>query len=113
MNINNYFINSVDLSDRRIEELGLDDTAVSYYSVSHSIVEQGKETEITEYFTEDEMQEILELGMYYLKARKEQDEEFDEAELERMAYEDDRAASYGFGSINEMNEYIRELNEKE
>ena len=108
MNIKNYYIREEDLSDWQIEELGLDDLE-TYFSVNHEIKEQGKTTEITEYFTEDEMQEILDLGIYYFKARKQQDKELDD-HREEMAAADERAASYGFGSIKEMDDFIRELN---
>ena len=109
MNIKNYYIREEDLHDWQIEELALDEFE-TYFSVNHEVKQQGKTTEVTEYFTEDEMQEIIELGLYYFKARKQQDKELDDAELERMAMEDERAASYGFGSIKEMNDFIRELN---
>lgn len=110
MNIKNYYIREEDLSDWQLEELSLDEFE-TYFSVNHEIKEQGKTTEITEYFTEDEMQEILDLGIYYFKARKQQDKELED-HREEMAAADERAASYGFGSIKEMNDFIRELNKQ-
>ena len=108
MNIKNYYIREEDLTDWQIEELALDEFE-TYFSINHEVKQQGKTTEVTEYFTEDEMQEIIELGLYYFKARKQQDKELD-SYREEMAWEDERAASYGFGSIKEMDDFIRELN---
>lgn len=39
-------------------------------------------------------------------------DEWDDEDYEYAAYLDERAARYGFGSIKEMNDFIKELNEE-